>query len=141
MLILESAKFSLGMTLRWALAEKTASGWNFLFHVDLALLQSRSFFTCGSPNGVKLKRKLTAINFPFRLASMTSWLCNLSQLILEKGGSIPVLANHKKGILPLKRAFLGESQRLVRRLSNQISSFRLETHLFDLHAINSYITL
>ena len=52
----------------------------------------------------------------------------MSRLILEKGGSIPVLANHKKIILPLKRAFLGESQRPVRRLSNQILSFRLETH-------------
>ena len=39
-----------------------------------------------------------------------------------------MLANHKKRILLLKRAFLGESQRPVRRLSNQISSFRLETH-------------
>ena len=55
-------------------------------------------------------------------------LCNLSRLILKKGGFTPVLVNHKKGIFPLKRAFLGESQRQVRRLSNQISSFRLETH-------------
>ena len=47
---------------------------------------------------------------------------------MEKGGSTPVLANHKKGIFPMKRAFFGESQRPVRRLSNQISSFRLETH-------------
>ena len=39
-----------------------------------------------------------------------------------------MLANHKKWIFLLKRAFLGESQRPVRRLSNQISSFRLETH-------------
>ena len=31
-------------------------------------------------------------------------------------------------VAPLKRAFLGESQRPVRRLSNQISCFRLETH-------------
>ena len=54
--------------------------------------------------------------------------CNLNRLILKKGGFTPVLANHKKGIFPLKRAFLGESQRQVRRLSNQISSFRLETH-------------
>ena len=28
----------------------------------------------------------------------------------------------------MKRAFLGQSQQPVRRLSNQISSFRLETH-------------
>ena len=47
---------------------------------------------------------------------------------MEKGGSTPVMTNHKKGIFPLKRAFLGESQRPVRWLSNQISSFRLETH-------------
>ena len=52
----------------------------------------------------------------------------MRRLILGKGGSIPVLANHKKRILLLKRAFLGESQRPARRLSNQISSFRLETH-------------
>ena len=54
--------------------------------------------------------------------------CNLSRLILKKGGFTPVLANHKKGIFPLKRAFLGESQRPVRRRSNQISSLRLETY-------------
>ena len=39
-----------------------------------------------------------------------------------------MLANHKKGIFPLKRAFLGESQLPVRRLSSEISSSRLETH-------------
>ena len=33
----------------------------------------------------------------------------------------------KKGIFRSKKAFLGESQWPVRRLSNQISSFRLET--------------
>ena len=47
---------------------------------------------------------------------------------MEKGGSTPVLANHKKGIFPLKRASLGDSQRPVGRLSYKISSFRLETH-------------
>ena len=45
---------------------------------------------------------------------------------MEIGGSTPVLANQKKEISPLKRAFLGESQRLVRRFSNQNSSFRLD---------------
>ena len=52
----------------------------------------------------------------------------LKRLTLERGGSTPVLINHKKGICPLKIAFLGENQRPIRRLSNQISSFRLETH-------------
>ena len=69
LLILESVKFLLSMTHRWALAEKTTKGWNSLLHVDLALLQSRSFFMCGNP---KFKRKITAVNFPFHLASMTS---------------------------------------------------------------------
>ena len=38
---------------------------------------------------------------------------------------------------------MGESQRLVRRISSQISSFRLETHLsfFALGATNIYVTL
>ena len=59
---------------------------------------------------------------------MTINLCNLSQLILKKGGFTQVLANHKKRIFTLKRAFLGESQRPVRRLSNQTLRFGLETH-------------
>ena len=54
--------------------------------------------------------------------------CNLNQLILKKGGFIPVLANRKKGIFLLKIALLGESQGPVRRLSSQISSFRFNTH-------------
>ena len=54
--------------------------------------------------------------------------CNLSQLILKISAFTPALVNHKKGIFPLKRAFLGENQQPVRRVSNQISSFRLETH-------------
>ena len=39
-----------------------------------------------------------------------------------------MFANHKRGMFPLKRAFLGESKQPVTRLSNQISSFRLETY-------------
>ena len=39
-----------------------------------------------------------------------------------------MLDNHKKGIFPLKRAFLGESQRVMGRLSNQFSSFRIKKH-------------
>ena len=54
--------------------------------------------------------------------------CNLSRLIFKKGGITLVLANHKKGIFPLKRAFLRECRRPGGRLSNQISSFRLATH-------------
>ena len=56
--------------------------------------------------------------------------CNLSRLIFEKGGFTLVLANHRTGTFLFKRAFLGESQRPVRRLSNQISKLRLETHSF-----------
>ena len=109
-----------------ALTEKTASGLSSVFHVDLALLQSWSFFMCGNPNWVKLNRKLTAINFPFHLASMNSiifviwvgwfWKC--------------VGQTRKKWIFSLKRTFLGERQRLVRRLSNQMLSLRLKRHTF-----------
>ena len=54
----------------------------------------------------------------------------MSRLILKKGGPTPVLASHKKRIFRLKRAFLCRSQRPVRRLSRQISSFRSETYFF-----------
>ena len=43
-----------------------------------------------------------------------------------------MLVNYKKAIFLLKRAFLGEIQRPVRRVSSQISSLRLETHIFFL---------
>ena len=41
-----------------------------------------------------------------------------------------MLANHKNGVSSLKRAFLDKSQRPVGRLSNQISSLRLERLFF-----------
>ena len=51
-----------------------------------------------------------------------------------------MLANHKKGIFPLKRAFLGESQRPAFQ-----SNFKFEAgdtlNLFDLRATNIYIIL
>ena len=52
----------------------------------------------------------------------------MNRPILKKRDFKPVLANNKKEIFPLKGAFLDESERPVTRLSNQISSFRLETH-------------
>ena len=55
-----------------------------------------------------------------------------------------MLANHKKGIFPMKRTFLGESHRPVRQLSYQILSFRLETHKVFLtypQLTNIYVTL
>ena len=60
----------------------------------------------------------------------------------KKGGCTLVLANHRKGIFPLKRAFSGESQPAIKRFSNEISSFRLETqYFFYLRAANIYVTL
>ena len=54
-----------------------------------------------------------------------------------------MLDNHKKGIFPLKRAFLGESQQVVRWLSieYQILGLRLIKVFFDLRAANIYVTL
>ena len=63
------------------------------------------------------KKLLTATNFPFHLANT-----------ILKGGFTPLSASHKKGVFRFKTVFLGESQRPVRRLYNQISSFGLETH-------------
>ena len=47
---------------------------------------------------------------------------------MKKCGFAPVSSNHKKGNFGLNRVFLGGVQRQVRRLSNQISSFRMRTH-------------
>ena len=59
--------------------------------------------------------------------------CNLSRLILEKGGFTPVFANYKNGIFLLKRAFLGKRQQPVGRwLSNQMSSLRFQAFIFFL---------
>ena len=53
---------------------------------------------------------------------------NLSRLTLKNFNLTPILENHKKGVFPLKRAFFSENRQAVRRLSNQISSFKIETH-------------
>ena len=56
LLILESPKFSLGMTLPFSRAEKPAQGWNSLCHMNLAMLQDRPFFMYGNPNGLTFKK-------------------------------------------------------------------------------------
>ena len=95
----------------------------------LAMLQRQSLTMCDNPNKVNSTDDSTQLTFH---VTWPAWLfcnfCNLSRLILKIGGFTPLLTNHKKGIFRLKRAFLGESQRPVRRLSSQVSSFRLETH-------------
>ena len=68
--------------------------------------------------------------------------CNFSRVILKKGSFTSVLADHKKGIFPLKRVFLSESQRPVRRLSNQIFLDWKHTKVFwRTNTINIYVTL
>ena len=82
---------------------------------------------CGNPNKVFTTDNSAQLTSMSRGQHDFNNLCNLSRLTLKKGGFTPMLANHKKGIIPSKRAFLGEIERPVRQLSNQISSFRLET--------------
>ena len=77
-----------------------------------------------------LRDKFLQLTFRFTWPAWLQYFCNLSRLILEKAGSTPVLTKHKKGVFPLKRAFLSESQQPVRWVSNQISSLRVETHFF-----------
>ena len=62
--------------------------------------------------------ELSGCEFKPRFSHTFDNLSNASQRILIKGGFTSMLGNHKKGIFPLKRAFLGESQRTVSRLSN-----------------------
>ena len=131
LLLLGSAKFTFDMT---SLSQQ-GSCWKdparveFTFTRGFGHVLEVAFTICGNPN-----KFISTGNSPqpaFRI-TWPAWryffFFNLSGLILKRGGFTPTLANHKKGIFPLKRAFLSESQRLVRRLSNQISSFRLETH-------------
>ena len=102
--------------------------WNSLSRVDLAMFQKRLSLFVGILT--KLFQQVTHPNQLPVLLGQYDFInfCNLSRLILKKGGFIPVLADHKKGIFLLKREFLCESQQPVRRLSNQFSSFRLKTN-------------
>ena len=120
--------------LRWcpclskALVEKTVQEWNSLSRVDLAMFQMRLSLCAAILT--KLSQQVNHRNQLSVLLGQHDVInfCNLSRLILKKGGFTPVLLDHKKRIFPLKRAFLGKNQRPVRWLSNQVSSFRLETH-------------
>ena len=111
-----------------ALVEKILQGWNSLLRVDLAIFQRRLSLCVAILT--KLFQQLTECNQLSLFLGQHGFIFffNVSWLILKKSGFTLVLANYKKGIFPLKRAFFGESQRPVRRLTNQISSFRLETH-------------
>ena len=124
LLLPESKKFTFDMTFlshSRALIEKTPQVWNSLLRVDLAIFQTR--FSLCLAILTKLFQEVTHRNQLSVLLGQHVFnnFCNLNRLILRKGGFTP-------GSFPLKRAFLGESQRSVRRLFNQISSFRLETH-------------
>ena len=81
-----------------ALVEKTTQGWNSLLR-DHALVVALTM--CGNLNNVNSRDNSPQLTLCF------TWK-------IKKGGFTPLLANHKKGIFPLKRAFLGESQRLLR---------------------------
>ena len=91
------------------------------------LFQRRLFTVCGNPNEVNSTNNLLQLSLRFICQHDFNNFNKLSLLIFKKAGLTPMLANHKKGIFLLKRAFLFESQWVVRRLSNQISSFRRET--------------
>ena len=86
-------------------------------------ISEATFTTCGNSNKV-----VSRYNSPQFISVLLDQhdFCNFSQQILKKDSFTAVLVNQKKKVIfPLKTALLGESQRLVRWLSNQISSFRL----------------
>ena len=92
-------------------------GRNSLLRRDLAMLQEQPFAMSGDATKVDLTNNLHQLIF--------RCTCPTRYVILHKKPAL--LGNCKKAIFPLKRAFLIESQRVVRRLSNQISSFRIGT--------------
>ena len=125
---MRNSRLALLPFLTGAHVEGTAQGWNSLLRVDLAMFRRRPSLSVAILT--KFLQQITHCNQLSVLIGQHDFnnFCNLSRLISKKGGFTPVLANHKKGTFSLKRAFLGESQRPVRQLSDQISSFRLEAH-------------
>ena len=97
------------------------------FHAGIWQCLGASLSLCVA-NLTKLIQQLTHRNKHFVSLGQHGFnnFFNLSRLILKIGGFSPVLANHKKINFQLKRAFFGDSQLPGRRLSNQLSSFRLE---------------
>ena len=129
----------------WArhLLKKTLEGWNSLSRVDLAMFLRRVSLLWVAVLR-KLFQQVTHRNQLSVLLGQHDFInfCNFSRVILKKGSFTSVLADHKKGILPLKRVFLSESQRPVRRLSNQIFLDWEHTKVFwRTNTINIYVTL
>ena len=130
MLLLESAKFTCSITS----ISQQSSCWNDRAKLEVTFTHefghvSEAVFTmCEYPNKVFFNRWLTTVNFPFYLASM-----NLTILVILTGNFQKKVTSHQcwqttRRNFSIKRAFFGESQQWVTRLSNQISSFRLEIH-------------
>ena len=71
LLILESPKFSLGMTLPFSRAEKPAQGWNSLCHMNLAMLQDRPFLCMAILMDLNLRNSLLQLTFRF---TWPAWL-------------------------------------------------------------------
>ena len=129
MFLLENSKFTFGITF----ISQQGSCWNdrvmveFTFTRGFGHASEAAYTMCGNPNKVFSTDNSPLLTFRF------TWPARIIFVIWagwfrKKGGFTPLLANHKKEIFPLKRVFLGESQRPVRWLSNRISSFRLATH-------------
>ena len=85
------------------------------------MLQKPFFTVCGNPNRIDCKRLFKPINFLFHLF-------NKNVILYRKN---PVFANvgrPQKKNFPFKIWFLGESQREIGRLSNEILNFRMGTY-------------
>ena len=110
--------------LRWcpclskALVEKTMQEWNSLSRVDLAMFQMRLSLCAAILT--KLSQQVNHRNQLSVLLGQHDVInfCNLSRLILKKGGFTPELANHKKGIFLIENSILG------RRSANGKAAFQ-----------------
>ena len=115
-------------SLQGALVGKTTQGWNSLLRVDLAMFQ-RWLSLCVAILS-KFFQQRAHRKQPSVLRGQHDFnnFCKLEQANFEKRWLYNSVGQPQKRIFSLKRALLDEGQRPVRWLSNQSSSFRLETH-------------
>ena len=111
--------------------------WNSLLHDDLAMSQKLSLALCDHRNKTDLTNNSDQLVFRFFSQHDFKQFQQFEPANFGKGGLTPMLDNQKKIILLMELPYLGENQRVVRRLFDQMSCFRMETYL----RVLSYVQL
>ena len=112
LILLDSVKFKCDMTSLpqqhscWKDPPLVEFTLRTLLHVSLAIFKRRLSLCVAN-----LTKLLQEVTHCYQISVLLGQhdcnnICNLRRLILKKSGFTPLLINHKKGIFPLKRAFL-----------------------------------